>query len=152
MAKKEEMTMNKKAEQFQAYLDKNEMKFFQVQELQDEFHTVVFRSNIEVQGQKLPTIVITDDTIWTLIRSQIVAGAVAADKKAAIEEFLNGLNAKYKVFKFYVTEGNDINMDICVPTIPEQFDAEMVRSLLQISVEQLMELYPQIMEVVWGKK
>lgn len=152
MAKKAETTMNKKAEQFKAYLEKNEMKFFQIQEVKDEFNTVVFRSNIEVQGQKLPTIVITDDTIWTLIRSQIVAGAVAADKKAAIEEFLNGLNAKYKVFKFYVTEGNDINMDICAPTIPEQFDPEMIRSLLQISVEQLTELYPQIMEVVWGKK
>lgn len=144
--------MNKKAEQFKAYLDEKKLNFFQVQEMTDEFNTVVFRSNIEVQGQKLPTIVITDDTIWTLIRSQIVAGAVAADKKAAIEEFLNGLNAKYKVFKFYVTEGNDINMDICAPTIPAQFDAEMIRSLLQISVEQLTELYPQIMEVVWGKK
>lgn len=143
--------MNQKAEQLQAYLTEKKLNFFQVQEMTDEFKTVVFRSNIEIKGQNLPTIIITDETIWTLIRTQIVAGAVSADQKAVVEDFLNGLNQKYKVFKFYVTDGGDIHMDICVPTINEKFDPEMIRSLIQIAVEQLTEIYPQIMKTVWAK-
>ena len=36
-------------------------------------------------------------------------------------------------------------------TVAAKFDPEMIRSLIQIEVEQLTELYPQIMEVVWAK-
>ncbi len=143
--------MNKKAEQLQAYFTEKNLNFFQVQEMTDEFNTVVFRSNIEIQKQALPTVIVTDDTIWTIIRTQIVAGAVTADKKAAVNEFLNDLNMKYKVFKFYVTDNGDINIDICAPTVTSRFDPEMIRSLIQIEVEQLEELYPQIMELVWAK-
>ncbi len=143
--------MNQKAEQLQAYFAEKNLNFFQVQEMNDEFKTVVFRSNIEIQKQALPTVIITDETIWTIIRTQIVAGAVTAEKKAAVNEFLNDLNMKYKVFKFYVTDSGDINIDICAPTIVAKFDCEMIRSLIQIEVEQLTELYPQIMEVVWAK-
>ena len=117
----------------------------------DEYKTVVFRSNIEIKGQNLPTIIITDETIWTLIRIQIVAGAAQGDKKASVQDYLNGLNQKYKAFKFYVADNGDVIMDISVPTIADHFDAEMLRSLLQITVEQLTDIYPQIMEVVWAK-
>lgn len=143
--------MNKKAEQFQAYLTERNLNFFQVQELNDEYKTTVFRSNIEIKGQNLPTIIITDESIWTLIRIQLVAGAAEGDKKAPVQDFLNGLNQKYKAFKFYVADNGDIIMDISVPTIADKFDAEMIRSLLQITVEQLTDVYPQIMEVVWAK-
>lgn len=143
--------MNQKAEQLQAYFTEKNLNFFQVQEMTDEFKTVVFRSNIEIQKQTLPTVIITDETIWTIIRTQIVAGAVTAEKKGAVNEFLNDLNMKYKVFKFYVTDSGDINIDICAPTIAAKFDPEMIRSLIQIEVEQLTELYPQIMEIVWAK-
>lgn len=143
--------MNQKAESLQAYFAEKKLNFFQVQEMNDELKTVLFRSNIEIQKQTLPTVIVTDDTIWTIIRTQIVAGAVTADKRAAVNEFLNGLNMKYKLFKYYVTDGGDINIDICAPSIPATFDPEMIRSLIQIEVEQLEEIYPQIMEVVWAK-
>ncbi len=143
--------MNQKAEQLQAYFAEKNLNFFQIQEMTDEFNTVLFRSNIEIQKQALPTVIVTDETIWTIIRTQIVAGAVTADKKAAVNEFLNGLNMKYKLFKFYATDSGDINIDVCVPTVAAKFDPEMIRSLIQIEVEQLTELYPQIMEVVWAK-
>lgn len=143
--------MNQKAERLQAYFAEKNLNFFQVQEMTDEFNTVLFRSNIEIQKQVLPTVIVTDDTIWTIIRTQIVAGAVTADKKAAVNEFLNDLNMKYKLFKFYATDSGDINIDICAPTIPSNFDPEMIRSLIQIEVEQLEELYLKIMELVWAK-
>lgn len=62
--------MNQKAERLQAYFAEKNLNFFQVQEMTDEFNTVLFRSNIEIQKQVLPTVIVTDDTIWTIIRDR----------------------------------------------------------------------------------
>ena len=61
--------MNNKAEQFNAFLEDQKIKVFQMEELEEnEQHTVVFRSFLGVEGQQLPTIVIIDDSIFSIIR------------------------------------------------------------------------------------
>ena len=64
--------MNNKAEQFNSFLEEQKIKVFQMEELEgNEQHTVVFRSFLGVEGQQLPTIVIIDDSIFSIIRVQI---------------------------------------------------------------------------------
>ena len=64
--------MNKKAQLFQEYLQEKNINCFQVQEVpEDALNTVVFRSSIEVEGQQLPTLVITDSSIYTMIRVRV---------------------------------------------------------------------------------
>ena len=75
--------MNNKAEQFNAFLEEQKIKVFQMEELEgNEQHTVVFRSFLGVEGQQLPTIVIIDDSIFSIIRVQIAPQALK-DENAA---------------------------------------------------------------------
>ena len=72
----EEKRVNLKAAKFQKYLDDNKLTFFRRDASNDEADTIVFQSNIQVEGQTLPVIIITDSTIYTIIRVQVGAGLV----------------------------------------------------------------------------
>lgn len=49
--------MNKKAEAFQAYLEKAGIEAFEMEDMHDdELHTIIFRTFIEAEGAKLPMI------------------------------------------------------------------------------------------------
>lgn len=53
--------MNKKAEAFIKYLDNNKITCFAIEQIsEDKLNTVVFRSHIVVEGQRLPTLVILE--------------------------------------------------------------------------------------------
>ena len=65
--------MNKKAESFKKYLDDNKIKSFTVDEIaDDQLNSVVFRSNIEINGQQLPTIVVLDSSIYGMVRVSLI--------------------------------------------------------------------------------
>ena len=57
----EEKRVNLKAKKFEAYIQKNNMNFFNKNEVHDEADTVVFQSNIKVEGQTIPMGIITDN-------------------------------------------------------------------------------------------
>ena len=92
--------MNKKAELFNAYLQERNITAFQMEEVADQLNTVVFRSVIAVEGQELPTLVITDDSIFTMIRVRVANAALKEENKANITEAINKMNAQYKIFKY----------------------------------------------------
>ena len=65
--------MNKKAELFNEYLEKNKIDVFAQEELKDDqINTVVFRSRLDVEGNMLPMMVALDDSIYAIIRVQVV--------------------------------------------------------------------------------
>ena len=39
-------------------------------------HTVVYRAHMEVSGQMLPTMVVADDSIYTMIQVRVAASVV----------------------------------------------------------------------------
>ena len=91
--------MNNKAEQFNAFLEDQKIKVFQMEELEEnEQHTVVFRSFLGVEGQQLPTIVIIDDSIFSIIRVQIAPQALKDENAADLLKMVNGQNMMYKPF------------------------------------------------------
>lgn len=143
--------MNPKAEKFQEMLNKNELKFFQQEEVKDdEFNTSLFRSSMEIEGQKLPLVVIVDDSIFVVCRTLIVAKAVKDDNVAEVLDFLNKLNGSYKVLKYYLTKDKELILDCCLPTTVEGFEPDMVRALIDLSVKNLEQNYRPIMQKVWG--
>ncbi len=141
---------NVKAIKFQEFLMDNDIKAFSAESLEDENNTVIFRSRIEVHGQMLPMAVLIDMSVFTMIRTQIVAG-VAPEKHSRIAEFLNEQNAKYKIFKYYVREDGIIYLDICLPFVDETFDGKMIQLMLSILVQHLQECYEELMAKVWAK-
>ena len=140
-----------KAEKFQAFLKENEINYFESQALSDEFHTTIFRSRIEAKGQIMPMAIFIDDSIFTIIRTQVATG-INEKNIDSIKSHLNMLNAEYKIFKYYLREDGNIYLDICVPFVDETFDSRMIQTLLPILVQQLETVYEDLMAVVWAKK
>ena len=106
--------MNNKAEQFNAFLEDQKIKVFQMEELEgNEQHTVVFRSFLGVEGQQLPTIVIIDDSIFSIIRVQIAPQALKDENAADLLKMVNGQNMMYKPFKLFFDERGDLMLDVC---------------------------------------
>ena len=57
---------NLKGEKFEKFLKEKEIKFFSVEEGTDANNTKIFRSFIETEGQRLPTVIITDNTLYSI--------------------------------------------------------------------------------------
>ena len=140
-----------KAEKFQAFLKDNDINYFESQTLSDEFHTTIFRSRIEAKGQIMPMAIFIDDSIFTMIRTQVATG-INEKNIDSIKSHLNMLNAEYKMFKYYLSEDGNIYLDICAPFVDETFDSRMIQTLLPILVQQLETVYEDLMAVVWAKK
>ena len=89
--------------------------------------------------------IITDNTIYTIIRVQVGSKLVREDNKIQLLEYLNQLNRSYKVFKYVAAEDGSIFLDACLPSTNESFDAEIVRVILDVIVEHLGHEYSNIM-------
>lgn len=145
----EEKRVNLKAQKFEAYTQANKMDFFVKNEMKDDADTVVFQSNLKVEGQTIPLGIITDNTIYTIIRVQIGCQLLKDENKLSLLEYLNQLNRSYKVFKYVAAEDGSIFLDACLPSTNESFDAEIVRVILDVIVDHLNNEYKNIMKQAW---
>ena len=125
-------------------------KVFQMEELEgNEQHTVVFRSFLGVEGQQLPTIVIIDDSIFSIIRVQIAPQALKDENAADLLKMVNGQNMMYKPFKLFFDERGDLMLDVCLVTDKDKLDGNEVYQLFSVIINYLDENYRNIMKVVW---
>lgn len=145
----EEKRVNLKAQKFEDYTQANKMDFFVKNEMKDDADTVVFQSNLKVEGQTIPLGIITDNTIYTIIRVQIGSQLLKDENKLSLLEYLNQLNRSYKVFKYVAAEDGSIFLDACLPSTNESFDAEIVRVILDVIVDHLNNEYKNIMKQAW---
>ena len=143
--------MNKKAQIFQEYLQEKNIACFQVQEVpNDELNTVVFRSSIEVEGQQLPTLVITDSSIYTMIRVRVANAALKEGNETELLKAIGKLNSHYKIFKYYFAEDGALILDSYLLEKPEELDGDMVYTVLDIIVKHLLAEYKNIMKAIWA--
>ena len=143
--------MNKKAQIFQEYLQEKNITCFQVQEVpNDELNTVVFRSSIEVEGQQLPTLVITDSSISTMIRVRVANAALKEGNETELLKAIGKLNSHYKIFKYYFAEDGALILDSYLLEKPEELDGDMVYTVLDIIVKHLLAEYKNIMKAIWA--
>lgn len=142
--------MNAKAQKFNAFLQANKINCFNAQELDNEMHSVLYRSFMEVSGQNLPTMIVVDDSIYVMLQVRVAAGVVKEANKAAVMEHINKLNEKYKVFKYYVSETGDIVIESCIPSTDNEFMPDLVHAVIDVILKHLTEEYPNIMKVVWA--
>ncbi len=141
--------MNRKATIFQTFLDEHQIGCFRAEVIDDKLHTTVFRSRIEACGQNLPTAVILDDSIYTVIRVQVASGVGRSGNTQRIEQFCNARNRSYKSFKYYLAENGDIYLDVCLIATAEAFRADTVYTMLDVLVKHLTADYPSVMRAVW---
>ncbi len=142
--------MNKKAEQFKTFLETRKINAFQMEEIQENVqHAVVFRSNIAVEGQQLPAMVITDDSDFALLRVQIVPQAVKEENTVELLKMVNTQNFRYKPFKLYFDEPGNLILDTCLVEKGDQFDGEEVFRMFNLIINYLNKNYREIMKEIW---
>jgi len=143
--------MNKNAEAFKNYLDEKKIEVFTVEETPDDAQeTAVFRSHLIVAGQQLPTIVITDKSIFSLVRVQIAPQVLTEKNKAALLEFVNAENLKYKPFKLYFNANGTLLLDLCLTNAEDELKGDTVYLIFDVIINYLNENYQKMMKAVWA--
>ncbi|HIU64130.1 MAG TPA: YbjN domain-containing protein [Candidatus Avacidaminococcus intestinavium] len=143
--------LNEKAVKFQSFLAENKLNYFGSEIRNDELKSVLFRTELPVNGNNLPLLLLTDDSIYTMIKILVVPKGVTAENREALATKINAYNVQYKIFKYTLTEDNDIVLDISVPALAEHFDEKLIMSLIDIALKHLTEEYADLMRIVWSK-
>lgn len=143
--------MNKKAEAFKAYVEKNRPHAFEIEEIpNDAYETVAFHSFAEVRGSRLPVVVILDTSIYALIRILVVPHAVHEGKREELLEQLNTYNKKYKTCKYYLDDEENIVLDTCILCDEDTVNGDLVYTMFNVLLRELDEDYPKLMKLVWA--
>lgn len=141
---------NSKANKFKEFLADNGITCFGVQDMNDEVHSVIFRTNLEVSGQQLPVIFVTDDSLHTSLQVRVVPEAVQTTNSQSVLAYVNELNRTYKSFKYFIGEDNALILDVCLTAVPEQFEPQLVSLTLDIILRHLQAEYSVIMRKIWA--
>lgn len=141
-----------KIEKMQEFLTENKIECFEVQTLEDERHTSIFRSRMEVKGQILPMAILMDDSVYVLIQVQIAPQVITGEKLAAMAEIINNMNNNVRLFKFTVSEKGDFMLNACMTAETDTFNPALLNALLTETLRFLEAQYGNIMEVIWKKE
>lgn len=143
--------MNVKAEKWNTFLTENKItNAFQTEELKNEFHTVLYRTGMEIKGQRLPAMLVLDDSIYTMLQILVAEKIVTDANRASVEKMLNDYNTKFKVFKYYINANGDICLDSCIPSAGETFDCNVVKAVIDVVLQHLTDEYPKLMKEIWA--
>ena len=74
---------------------------------------------------------------------------VDENNKQRLQDYIDGMNAHYKIFKYYTTEKGDLVLDCCIPATEEEFDPNIVRAVTDVAVKHLEETYAETMKNIW---
>ena len=147
-----EQGIRSKAEIFKSFLEENKIDFFNVEEKNDEFNAVIFRTEINLKGQMLPLLVLTDDSVYTLIKIRVVAYASKESNQNRLLAYMDKLNASYKAFKYSLNVDGDVVLDISLLSDRAFFDTNIVMGMINQAVTHLEEVYPEFMKIVWTRE
>ena len=143
--------MNKKAAAFKKYLDEKQITCFAIEEVADDkLNTAVFRSQIDVEGQQLPTIIILDSSIYGIIRVKLASSALNENNEAVLMKRLNELNRQYKIFKYYLADDGSLFLDSYVLNNSGQVDGDMIYTVLDVIIKHLNAEYKNLMRLIWA--
>lgn len=147
--------MNSKAEVFSKYLEEKKIEAFQVEEVADDAqNTVVYRSHIVVEGQQLPTLVLLDDSVFSMIRVQISPKARTEENELKVLRMASEQNMKYKPFKLYFDQTGALILDVCLLT-PGKGEKDFsdlgdeVYGMFDVLIRFLEENYRGWMKEIW---
>ena len=141
---------NIKANKFQDFLTAGQITCFGVQAMNDDLHTVIFRTNLEIGGQQLPVMFVTDDTLHTPLQVRVVPAVVQGPDSQSVLSYVNVLNRTYKSFKYFISEDDALILDVCLTAVPEQFEPQLVSLTLDVILRHLQDEYPVLMRKIWA--
>lgn len=143
--------MNVKAEAFKQYLEERKIEgVFTMSEGQDEWDSVLFRSQIDINGNRLPVGLIFDKSVYGMIRVLIAPQARTEENEGKILAIVNEYNKRYKPFKFYLDDRDSLVLDVSLLAKDGTDCGEMVYAMLDVVIKNLEESYKDIMRSIWA--
>ena len=132
------------AKTFEEYIKKENITGFQIREAGDDRSTTIFESEIEVEGRRLPIVVIIDATAYATIRIRLAQNAVDDTNAMLLTGWLMRQNQDSRLVKFYLTSDTTILADVVVPHNPDAFDPEVMVSVLRVFIRDITKLMPDL--------
>ena len=132
------------AKTFEEYIKKENITGFQIREAGDDRSTTIFESEIEVEGRRLPIVVIIDATAYATIRIRLAQNAVDDTNAMLLTGWLMRQNQDSRLVKFYLTSDTAILADVVVPHNPDAFDPEVMVSVLRVFIRDITKLMPDL--------
>ena len=157
--------MNTKAEKLKQYLAENNITYFKVEEnsiAEDTANSesenlnsqsiakTLFHTYIKIFGQKLPTVVIVDDSIYTLIRVQVIPDITYTKNNTEFIKCVNEMNINYKAVKYYLGTDNALYLDMYISSLNDELDGNLVISMINAMNVHLTKEYPNWMKLLWS--
>lgn len=140
----------KKAIDFKVYLKERNITYFNVEALEDELNTTVFRSFVEIGGQQLPLVIILDDSVCGVIRIKVAGEVLRPENESAWLKKINQLNLQYKVLKYYFAEDSSLMLEGSVVHENNQLNGDSIYNLLDLMVKHLAGEYKNFMKLIWN--
>ncbi len=137
------------ADMFAAYLEFKHIEGFKREELNDERHSTIFRTNIVLKGQVVPLGVIIDRSPYVMVRANIATQAVTDDNAFAINNLLMRRNYQNRLFKYYLTPDASVILDVCIPYQKGHFSAELIYNIVQMTAQEIKEQYKEFVNIIW---
>ena len=132
------------AKTFEEYLKKENISGFQVREAGDDRDTAIFESEVEIEGRRLPIVVLIDATAYATIRIRLAQNAVDDTNAMLLTGWLMRQNQDSRLIKFYLTSDTTILADVVVSHNPEAFDPEVMVSVLRVFIRDITKLMPDL--------
>ena len=132
------------AKTFEEYLKKENISGFQVREAGDDRDTAIFESEVEIEGRRLPIVVLIDATAYATIRIRLAQNAVDDTNAMLLTGWLMRQNQDSRLIKFYLTSDTTILADVVVPHNPAAFDPEVMTSVLRVFIRDITKLMPDL--------
>ena len=132
------------AKTFEEYIKKENITGFQIREAGDDRSTTIFESEIEVEGRRLPIVVIIDATAYATIRIRLAQNAVDDTNAMLLTGWLMRQNQDSRLVKFYLTSDTTILADVVIPHNPDAFDPEVMVSVLRVFIRDITKLMPDL--------
>lgn len=146
-----EEKMADKVEKMQQFLADNKIECFDVQKLDDERHTTIFRSRMEIKGQLLPMAVLMDDSVYVILQIQIAPQVIDEAKLAELAVAINNMNNNVRPFKFTVSDRGDFMLNACITAENNTFNPVLLNAIMGETLKFMEAQYANIMEVIWKK-
>ena len=143
--------MENKIEKMTKFLEENKIECFDIQKIEDEHHTTIFRSRMEVKGQLLPMALLMDDSVYMMLQVQIAPQVIDEAKLKALAGAINNMNNNVRLFKFTVSERGDLMLNACIIAENNTFNPALVNAIMGEAVKFMEAQYGNIMEAVWAK-
>lgn len=140
-----------KIEIMQQFLKENKIECFDIQKFDDERHTTILRSRMEVKGQILPMAVLMDDSVYVILQVQIAPQVINEEKLSDLAAVINNMNNNVRPFKFTVSEKGDFMLNACITAENNTFNPVLLNAIIGEALKFLEAQYANIMEAIWKK-